>query len=193
MIQFENTLLSDDIFEKKFVCDLNACKGICCIEGESGAPLEKEELTILDLIFEDIKPFLRKEGISAIEKQGKYIIDSDGEFVTPLIKGKECAYTVFEKDGTAACGIEKAYLEGKVNFKKPISCHLYPIRVTKLSNGNEALNYNKWKICKSACILGNKLSIKVYQFLKDALIRKYGIKWYEELKEIDAALQNINK
>ncbi len=193
MIQVENTLLSDDIFETKFVCDLDSCKGICCVEGESGAPLEKEELKILDNIFEDIKPYLRSEGIKAIEKQGKYIVDSDNEMVTPLVNGKECAYTVFEKNGVATCGIEKAYLAGKTNFKKPISCHLYPIRITKLSNGNEALNYSKWKICKAACILGNKLDVKVYQFLEEALIRKFGKKWYNELKDIDTALQNVNK
>lgn len=193
MIQFENTLLSDDIFEKRFVCDLDSCKGICCVEGESGAPLEKEELKILDNIFEDIKPYLRNEGIKAIEKQGKYIVDSDNEMVTPLVNSKECAYAIFEKNGMAACGIEKAYLAGKTNFKKPISCHLYPIRITKLSNGNEALNYSKWKICKAACILGNKLDVKVYQFLEEALIRKFGKKWYNELKDIDTALQNVNK
>jgi hypothetical protein len=193
MIQFENTLLSDDIFENKFVCDLQSCKGICCVEGESGAPLEKEELNILDNIYEKVKPFLRIEGINAIEKQGKYIIDSDNEMVTPLVNGKECAYAVFEDSGIAACGIEKAYLAGKINFKKPISCHLYPIRITKLSNGNEALNYSKWKICKPACTLGKKLDIKVYQFLEEALVRKFGKKWHSELKDIDTALQNVNK
>ncbi|CAG0996344.1 hypothetical protein FLAV_02619 [Flavobacteriales bacterium] len=193
VIQFEKTLLSDDIFEKKFVCDLKACKGICCVEGESGAPLEKDELEILENIFEEVKPFLRSEGIEAIEKQGKYIIDSDEEYVTPLINGKECAYTLFEKDGTAACGMEKAYLAGKTNFQKPISCHLYPIRVTKLSNGTEALNYSRWDICKAACTLGSKLNVKVYQFLENALVRKYGKKWYDELKEIDRALQKVKK
>src|SRR5688572_20458776 len=120
MIIIEDILVSDDVLQKKFVCDLNACKGACCVEGDSGAPLEDEETGILDDIYEEVKPYLRKEGIAAIEKQGKYLIDSDGDMVTPLVNKKECAYAIFEK-GTALCGIEKAYLDGKISFKKPIS------------------------------------------------------------------------
>lgn len=184
MIIINDILISDDILQKKFVCDLNACKGACCVEGDSGAPLEDEETRILDDIYEDIKPYLRKEGIAAIEKQGKYLIDKDGDMVTPLVKkGKECAYTVFE-DGKALCGIEKAYLDGKIAWKKPISCHLYPIRIKKLFTG-EALNYQEIDICKPACKCGKKLDVSLYKFLKEPLIRKYGEEFFEQLEAAD--------
>lgn len=188
MIIIEDILISDDILQKKFVCDLNACKGACCVEGDSGAPLEDEETGILDDIYEEVKPYLRKEGIAAIEKQGKYLIDSDGDMVTPLVNKKECAYAVFE-NGTALCGIEKAYLDGKISFKKPISCHLFPIRIKKLSTG-EAINYQDLDICKPGCQCGKKLDVPVYKFLKEPLIRKYGEEFFDML---DAANAHIEK
>lgn len=183
MIEIDRVLLTDDLLDEMFVCDIAACKGACCVEGESGAPLEEEEAQLLKNIFPKLKPFLRKEGLRSIEKQGCYITDSDGDLVTPLIKGKECAYTVFETDGTATCGIEKAWKNGAVSFQKPISCHLYPARIIKLSNGTEAINYHRWKICKSACTLGKKTQTKVYEFLVNALIRKYGKAWFKKLQE----------
>lgn len=185
MIAHKNTILSEAILEKRFVCNLKSCKGICCVEGESGAPLADEETGLLDEAYENIKPFLRPEGIASINAQGKHIIDKDGDKVTPLVNGNECAYTVFEKDGKAACGIEKAWKAGKTNFRKPISCHLYPIRIKKLGE-TEALNYQQWEICDNACILGEQLNVKVYEFVKDALIRKFGEDWYNELTVIDA-------
>lgn len=181
MIIIENTLISEEIFTKKFVCDLNACKGACCVEGDSGAPLDADETKILDEIFEDVKPYLTGEGIKAIEEQGKFITDSDGDLVTPLVDGKHCAYTIFE-NGTAFCGIEKAYLEGKIPFKKPISCHLYPIRITNTPE-YILLNYNEWNICKPACACGEKLKVPVYKFLKEPLTRKFGPDWYSWLCE----------
>lgn len=181
MIQLEKTLISDDVFEKKFVCDLSACKGACCVEGESGAPLEEDELDILEQIYDEVKPYLRQEGVDAIEKQGHFVLDWDGEYVTPLVNGKECAYVTFDNDGTAKCGIEQAFRDGKVNWPKPVSCHLYPIRITKLKDF-DALNYHKWDICKPACECGSKLDVRVYKFLKEPLIRKYGKDWYEELE-----------
>jgi len=184
MIIIEDILVSDDVLQKKFVCDLNACKGACCIEGDSGAPLEAEETGILDDIYDIVKPYLRPEGIKAIEKQGKYLIDSDGDMVTPLIKGKECAYVIFDDKKTALCGIEKAYYDGKITWKKPISCHLFPIRIAKLSTG-EAVNYQELDICKPACKCGTKLDVPVYKFLKEPIIRKYGEEFFEALEEAD--------
>lgn len=183
MIIIDDILISDDILQKKFVCDLNACKGACCIEGDSGAPLEDEETGILDDIYEEVKPYLRKEGIAAIEKLGRYMIDSDGDMVTPLIKGKECAYVIFE-NGIALCGIEKAFLDGKISWQKPISCHLFPIRIAKLSTG-EAVNYQEIDICKPACKCGNKSDVPVYKFLKEPIIRKYGEEFFDALEEAD--------
>lgn len=180
MIVVGNAILSDDIAENEFVCNLEKCKGGCCEAGDLGAPLAKEELAVLEEIYESVKPYLDKEGIQAIEKQGKYVLDFEGDYSTPMVRGKACAYAIKDKKGTWACGIEKAYLEGKISFQKPISCHLYPIRITKYDDF-EALNYHRWDICSPACSLGKELSVPLYRFLKEALIRKYGVRWYEEL------------
>jgi hypothetical protein len=183
MIAINNTLVSEDILEKKFVCDLNACKGACCVAGDSGAPLEKEELSILDSILEEVKPYMVKKGIKAIEKQGAYVIDDDGDYTTTLVSDKaECAFVYFDESKTAKCAIEKAYYEGKVTWKKPISCHLYPIRISKLRT-HEAVNYDKWDVCKPACECGKKLDVPVYKFLKEPLIRKFGKDWFKQLEQ----------
>lgn len=183
MISIGDTLISEDILEKQFVCDLSACKGACCVEGDAGAPLEAEEVKILADEYEKVKSFLRPEGIKAIEEQGTHVIDElDGEPVTPLVNDAECAYVVFDENGTTLCGIEKAWKEGKTHFRKPVSCHLYPIRVQKYSSF-EAVNYHKWKICAAACTLGESLKVSVYKFTKDALIRKYGSEWYSDLEK----------
>lgn len=185
MIEIDDKVLSLDIFQKKFVCDLNACKGACCVEGTSGAPLTEEEIHLLEDIYEDVKPYLTRKGIRAIEKQGKWVIDADGDYTTPLVaEEKECAYTIFE-NGIALCGIEKAWKDGVVKFRKPISCHLYPIRTRKYAKF-EALNYDEWHLCKPACACGEKLQVPVFKFLKEAIIRKYGSEFYEKL-EIAAA------
>jgi hypothetical protein len=191
MIAIGNTLISEDIFEKNFVCDLSACKGACCVKGDYGAPLEDDELAILDSIYDKVKPYLTESGIKAIEKQGKYIRYERKEWVTPLAKGKECAYTIFD-DGVAKCGIEKAYYEGKVDWKKPISCHLYPIRITKQKNGYDAINYDRWNICNPACKLGESLKVPVFKFLKESLTRKYGEAWYKELTIAGELLEEKN-
>jgi hypothetical protein len=179
MIRIDNTLLSEDIFEKRFVCDLNACKGACCVEGSSGAPLDEDELDILDAIYDKVKPYMRPEGIEAVESQGTYIKDIDGEFVTPLVNEAECAYVWFDENGIAKCAIEKAYRQGDISFAKPISCHLYPIRLVKLSE-YIALNYHKWEICAPACTCGEALNVRVLHFLKEPLLRKFGKEWYEK-------------
>mgnify|MGYP003563171720 CR=1 FL=1 len=180
MIVIGKTVLSDDIADNFFLCDLKKCKGGCCVEGDLGAPLEEDELPILDEIYEKIKPYLSKESIKAIENQGKYIFDEDGEYSTPTINGSECAYAVYDESGILKCGIEKASEDGKTSFKKPISCHLYPIRISKYDS-YYALNYDRWEICLPACELGRKTKLPLYKFLKDPLIRKFGEAWYEKL------------
>jgi hypothetical protein len=180
MIVIGKTVLSDDVVDNYFLCDLNKCKGGCCVEGDLGAPLEQDELPVFDEIYDKIKPYLSEESIKAIEQQGKYVYDEDGEYSTPTINGKECAYAVYDERGILKCGIEKAYEDGKTNFRKPISCHLYPIRVTKYDSYH-ALNYDRWEICLPACELGRKTKLPLYKFLKDALIRKFGEEWYQKL------------
>ena len=183
MIEFGKTIISDDIKDNFFVCNLEKCKGACCVEGDLGAPLEEDELEVLEQAYEKIKPFLSEEGIQAIEQQGAYILDEEGEYSTPTIRGKECAYAVYDKEGTLKCGIEQAYNEKQTDFKKPISCHLYPIRVTKYDEF-DALNYDRWDICDAACHLGASLNVPIYKFLKEPLIRKYGKSWYNDLVDL---------
>lgn len=186
MISLHNTLISDDILEKNFVCELNQCKGACCVEGDSGAPLEPSEIDILKEIFPLVKPYLSPKGIEVLETEGTSVKDMDGDWTTPCIdKNKACAYAVFENE-TALCGIEKAYSDGKISFQKPISCHLYPIRLTHYPEF-EVLNYDRWHICSPACAFGDHLKVPVYQFLKEPLIRKFGMEWYQDLeKSIDS-------
>ncbi|WP_124640196.1 DUF3109 family protein [Amniculibacterium aquaticum] len=183
MIQIEDKLISEDIFSEEFVCNLSKCKGACCVEGDIGAPLEKEETKILDDIYEKIKPYLTREGIKAIEEQGTWEIDpSDGDFVTPMVENRECVYVTFDEKGITKCGIEKAYEDGVIDWQKPISCHLYPIRVQKYSTFT-ALNYHEWSICSDACALGKELQVPVYKFLKTPLIRKFGEDFFTMLSE----------
>ncbi|MCH2214711.1 MAG: DUF3109 family protein [Flavobacteriales bacterium] len=188
MIQVDNMLLSEDLFSEKFLCDLSACKGACCVEGDSGAPLEPEEVGILEDALEAVKPYMRKEGIERIEEVGVFTIDFDGEFVTPLVNGEECAFVSFDKDGTAKCAIDQAYRDGKTDFKKPISCHLYPIRLSKI-NDLIALNYHHWPICDPARACGAKLDLKVFRFLKEPLVRKFGKNFFQQLLEVDKLLK----
>ena len=183
MLIIEDVLVSDEVISQKFICNLNACKGACCWEGDYGAPLEEAELDILDTIYEDIKHFLTPEGRAIIEKKGAYTYYEDAEdFGTPLINGGACVYMTHDEQGVAQCGIELAYKAGKTDFKKPISCHLYPIRITPRSeNQFEMVNYEHWEICSAACTLGKQHQMPVYRFLKDALIRKYGEAFFEAL------------
>ena len=180
MLVVQNTLVSDLIIEKKFVCDLNACNGACCIEGESGAPVEEEEKEQIRQAYSKARNYMSAEGIEAVEKDGFYVLDSDKEWSTTLIRNERCAYVYFENN-TAKCAFEKAYLKGETSFRKPISCHLYPIRIKKIGDF-EAVNFHDWEICKKACTCGDKLNVRVYHFLKDALTRKFGSEWYNELE-----------
>jgi hypothetical protein len=191
MLQIGNKIYSFDLFEEHFVCDLEKCHGACCVQGDSGAPLEEEEAAILDVLYPAIKPFLRKKAVKFIEKSGKYVIDSDNELVTPLLNGKECVYAVF--DGKIAkCGIEKAFHAGKIKFRKPLSCHLYPIRTKKYTEF-EAVNYHRWPICKPATVLGKTLNVPVYEFCKDSLVRKFGEAEYKELQVAHVQLKSRGK
>jgi hypothetical protein len=183
MFQLGRTIVSEDLLSKDFSCNLEACKGACCVHGDAGAPLDNEEAEILKNIYPKVKPFLRSEGIEAIESQGVFVTSNRGELETPLVQGAECAYVIFDDHQTALCGIEEAFNQGIIDWKKPISCHLYPVRVKAYSEFS-AVNYHKWQICDSACTLGQKMKMPIYQFVKDALIRKFGQQWYDDLKRI---------
>ena len=180
MIQIGDKIVSKDLFDFHFICHLQKCEGNCCVFGDSGAPLDDTEVKILDQHIESIKPFMRAEGIREVNEQGSWMVDRDGDKVTPLVNREECAYVIFE-DGIAWCAIEKAYNKGVVPFQKPVSCHLYPIRVSPLKTG-VALNYHRWSICEPARILGKKEQVPVFRFLKDPISRVYGSEFYEELE-----------
>jgi len=182
MIQIGNCIVSTELLDEMFVCDLDKCKGHCCVEGESGAPLEQGEEKLIEENYSGFRPFLRPESIAVIEKNGFSVIDKDNELVTPLLNGEECVYAIFE-NGMAKCGIEKAYFADKSKFRKPISCHLYPVRIKKLYDDVDGLNYHFWNVCDPARDLGGKKKVFAYEFLEDALVRKYGQAWYDELKE----------
>ncbi|MBC8034735.1 MAG: DUF3109 family protein [Chitinophagaceae bacterium] len=186
MIAIDNILISDEVVEEHFVCDLNKCKGACCDDGDAGAPLEKEELQQLNDIYETVKPYLTKEGIKEIEKRGKYLYHQQYGWVTPAIDGKMCAYGYKDAAGTTKCGIERAYNENKLNWRKPISCHLFPIRIKKTKR-NDLVNYEpREDLCKAACTFGKKLKVPVYVFLKEPIIRKYGAEFYDVLEKVAA-------
>ena len=184
MIAIDNILVSDDVIREQFVCDLLKCKGGCCEDGDAGAPLEKAEMTHLNEVFEVVKPYLTPAGLKEIEKNGRYQYDREFGWVTPTIEGKMCAYGYRDAKGIIKCSIEQAYYDGKTTWKKPISCHLYPIKTGKTKLG-EVVNYEpRDTMCRPACIQGKKLKVPVYIFLKEALIRKYGEKFYDTLKQV---------
>ncbi len=182
MIEVQKTFISEDVVKEQFVCDLTHCKGACCVEGDLGAPLMEDELDKIDEVINVVKPYLSIEAINVLEEEGGYLLDEDGDLSTTTIDGRECAFAFYDAKGILRCSIEQAYTESKTDFKKPISCHLYPIRTVKLHDF-EALNYDRWSICSSACELGKELKVPTYKFLKEALIRKYGEAWYAELEE----------
>lgn len=189
MIQIDDTIISMDLFDKQFCCDLSVCKGECCIEGDSGAPLEESELPILEkilpIIWNDLSPVSQE----VINKQGVSYVDIEGDRVTSIVNGGECVFSYVDENGVCKCAIEKAYREGRIDFYKPISCHLYPVRLEKLRNGTVAINIHRWKVCQAAFEMGKKVGLPVYKFLKEPLIRRFGAEWYENVclaaKEID--------
>jgi hypothetical protein len=186
MLEIGKTLISLDVIQKRFCCDLAACLGACCVLGDSGAPLREEELALLEKYYKVISGYMSEEGLKAVSEQGLSVIDSEGDVVTPLINKGECAFVRFE-NGIALCSIENAYIEGKTSWKKPLSCHLYPIRI-KSYKLYDAVNYDKWEICNPAVDKGNKLGLPLYLFVKDALVRAYGEEWFEQL---DYAAKNL--
>ncbi|TXF87855.1 DUF3109 family protein [Neolewinella aurantiaca] len=183
MYIIDNIIVSDDVTDEHFACNLTACKGACCWEGDFGAPLEEKELDILKDIYSAVEPYLTEEGKAAIAAQGLYTKnDTVGGWDTTLVDNAACAYMTLNEQGMALCGIEQAHRDGKIEWKKPISCHLYPIRAVSKPEANfEALNYDVWDICSAACVKGDREKIRVYEFAKPALIRKYGEDWYNAL------------
>jgi hypothetical protein len=186
MIAIKNTLVSEELLTECFCCDLQQCLGSCCIEGDAGAPLEKEELQILERAIDKIMPFMSKEGLESLAISGVYTYDFFKNIVTPLVDEKECVFTVF-KNRIAYCAIEAAYNAGEIEFQKPVSCHLYPVRINKF-NDYEAVNIHKWSVCSDAWKEGKEKGIPVYKFLRKPLIRKYGEEWYKQL-EIAAGIK----
>lgn len=181
MIEIDNKVVSSEILEQRFCCNLPRCLGKCCVHGDSGAPLTPNEVLTLEQILDKVKPYMTPQGIATVQEQGVALTDSDGDLVTPLIDGKECAFTAFE-NGIATCAIEKAWNNGIVDFRKPISCHLYPIRVKEYSTFT-AINYHQWDVCAPARELGEQIDLPVYRFLKDAIIRAYGKEFYGQLED----------
>lgn len=188
MIQIANTLLSDEIFEAQFICDLCKCKGQCCVDGESGAPLTREEHDkieeILPVIWDDLSPKAQQ----LISEQGISYNDTDGELVTSIVNGEECVFTYYDENGICKCAIDTAYREGRIAVQKPISCHLYPIRLTDYADYT-AVNYHQWSICRPAVKLGRKEGVPLYRFLREPLIRRFGEEWYNEVCEAATLLE----
>lgn len=178
----DKTVIASDVVGESFVCDLNKCKGACCVEGDLGAPLEMHELAEVEEVLEVVKPYLAPEAVKVLEKDGGYLLDEEGDYSTTTINNKECAFAFYDESNILKCGIEQAWKDGKTDFRKPISCHLYPIRIKSLGE-YEAINYDRWQICAPACDLGEKLKVPVYKFLKEPLIRKYGAEWFEKLEQ----------
>ena len=192
MIQIQHTVISEDIFEEKFICDLCKCKGQCCVDGESGAPITKEEYTEINDILPEIWDDLSPKAQELINEQGIAYTDYDGELVTSIIKGEECVFTFFDENGVCKCAIDNAYREGRISVQKPISCHLYPVRLKEYVEFT-ALNYNRWSICEPAVDLGRKNGVPLYRFLKEPLIRKFGEDWYNEVCEAADLMKSNDK
>ena len=188
MIQIDDKIVSQDLFEVLFVCDYDTCKGECCVEGDSGAPLEPGEAEELRRCLPEVRHLLSPAALEVIEEQGVSYFDEDGDEVTSIVRGRDCVFTTYDEQGRCSCALEKVYNEGKTTFIKPISCQLYPVRLTKYPSFT-AVNYHKWSICKCALKLGRKLQVPVYQFLRAPLIRAFGEEFYTQLEEVAALLK----
>lgn len=181
MLIIKDTLVSLDLIERFFVCDLDVCLGQCCIDGDAGAPLLEQEQDDINAHMGEILPLLNPGARRVIEEDGSSYRDADGDLVTQIVEGRDCVYTCFGEGGKCLCALERAYREGKLPRLKPSSCYLYPVRLKKLPGGLTAVNLHRWKICKCAETKGRKEGIRAYQFLKEPLIRKFGKEWYDEL------------
>ena len=181
MVQIQDTIVSFDVITKEFCCDLKKCKGACCIEGDAGAPVTADEIAEIEQLLPVIRQDLSEQALKVIDAQGVAYPDPEGELVTSIVNGKDCVFTVYGEDGCCYCAIEKAWREGKCSFMKPVSCHLYPIRVKRLGQF-WGLNYDRWDVCQAAAIKGHREGIPVYRYLKEPLIRRFGQAWYDELE-----------
>lgn len=191
MIQIDDVIVSLDVLKDKFICDLGVCKGACCIEGDAGAPVEQDEVEKLKEVLPIIWDDLDEKAKAVIDRQGVVYTDKEGDIVTSIVNGKDCVFTCYDEKGMCYCAIEKAYRAGKTDFYKPVSCHLYPIRVADYGEF-KAVNYHRWEICKAAVLLGQKENVPVYKFLKEPLIRKFGQLWYDELEVAVTELKEQN-
>ena len=192
MLQIDDTIISLDLFDQKFICDLASCKGECCVEGEEGAPLEADEVEKLQEVLPFIFRYLPETSKEVIIQQGVSYTDRDGDAVTSIVNGDECVFAYIDENGYYKCAVERAYLEGKTNFRKPISCYLYPVRVSKYAH-HTAVNYHRWGICNCAELLGEKEGIPVYKFLKEPLIAKFGEAWYVQMEIAAEELKTMDK
>lgn len=189
MIEIDGKIIATDLLTEEFCCDLSVCKGECCVEGDSGAPLDIEEVDLLEQEWENYKPYMTPEGVEEVERQGFMVVDVDGDYTTPLVDGAQCAYA-FKENGITFCAIERAYREGKTTFLKPISCHLYPIRVKRFSTGDYGLNLHRWNICKCAFECGKKNGVKLYRALREPIVRAFGEDFYEQLCQAAPYVEN---
>ena len=185
IIQIDDKLISADVFEKCFACDIAQCAGICCVLGDSGAPLDKKEKRILQREYEHFVAYMKPEGRKAVEQQGHTVIDPDGDLVTPLINGKECAYSNTDAGGACYCAIERAFLDGKTTFRKPISCYLYPVRIKQVGEFT-CLNYDVWSACACARTKGAAENTPVFRFLQHPIIARFGPSFYEKMLALSA-------
>lgn len=183
ILQVGDVLLSPDILTERFCCDYEKCHGICCVEGDAGAPVTMEEIAAIEESLDTVWPELSASAQAIIDRQGVAYTDRDGDLVTSIVGGKDCVFTCYEGEG-CQCALERAYRQGRTRFCKPISCALYPIRAKQFSNGTIALNYNRWDVCRDAVAKGRELDMPVYKFLKEPLIRRFGTEWYEELEQL---------
>jgi len=181
MLQIGKAIISLDVLQKEFCCDIEKCKGVCCVDGDSGAPLTPEEATIIETLYPDFEDYLSEENKAEIEKQGFSVTDSDGDLVTPIVGNNECVFTFTDERGITKCAIERAYFDKKTSFRKPVSCHLFPIRITVYKRF-EAVNYQQLDICQSGRICGKIQGLPLWKYLAEPLTRQYGSEWYEELK-----------
>lgn len=185
IIQVGNVILSSDIFTEYFCCDLDACKGECCVEGDSGAPLTMDEVGELESVLDEVWPELSASAQATIDHQGVAYTDCEGDLVTSIVNdGKDCVFTCYGNNGCCFCTTDKAYREGRTAWCKPISCALYPIREKRFKDGTSGLQYHRWNICRPAVKKGRELNLRIYQFLKDPLTRRFGEEWYNELCEV---------
>jgi len=192
MIEIGKTVVSLDVFESHFCCDITQCKGACCIEGDSGAPLTEDEAVQIRTLYPLFREYLSEENQKEIERQGFSVVDTDGDLVTPIVGRNECVYTFVDKNGVTLCAIEKAWLEKEISFRKPVSCHLFPIRITEYKRF-DAINYQQLQICKPGRTCGKKKKLPLWKYLKEPLIRKYGETWYYDLEMAANHMNNSDR